>query len=227
VTYTAPLDEMRFVLKHLAGLPEIATFAGFEEAEPELVEAILTEAGRFAAEVLAPLNAIGDRQGVRWDHGKVTTADGFQAAYRQFIEAGWHGMPASPAIGGQGMPAVVSAAVAEMWKSSNLAFSLCQMLTLGAVAALAHHASDAIRERYLPKMVAGQWTGTMNLTEPQAGSDLSTIRTRAEPDGDHYRLFGSKIFISWGEHDVAENIIHLVLARLPGGPPGTRGFRCS
>jgi 3-(methylthio)propanoyl-CoA dehydrogenase len=224
VTYAARLDEMRFVLKHLAGLPEIATFAGFEEAEPELVEAILTEAARFAGEVLAPLNATGDRQGVRWVDGKVSTPDGFPAAYRQFIEAGWHGMPASPEIGGQGMPTVVSGAVAEMWKSSNLAFSLCQMLTMGAVAALAHHASDAIQQRYLPKMVAGEWTGTMNLTEPQAGSDLSTIRTRAEPDGDHYRLFGSKIFISWGEHDLAENIIHLVLARLPDGPPGTRGI---
>jgi alkylation response protein AidB-like acyl-CoA dehydrogenase len=224
VTYTAPLDEMRFVLKHLAGLPEIATFPGFDEAEPELVEAILTEAARFAGEVLAPLNATGDRQGVHWTDGKVSTADGFQTAYRQFIEAGWHGMPASPEIGGQGMPAVVSSAVAEMWKSANLAFSLCQMLTIGAVAALAHHASDAIRQRYLPKMVAGEWTGTMNLTEPQAGSDLSTIRTRAEPDGEHYRLFGSKIFISWGEHDLAENIIHLVLARLPDAPPGTRGI---
>jgi 3-(methylthio)propanoyl-CoA dehydrogenase len=224
VTYAAPLDEMRFVLKYLAGLPEIATFVGFEEAEPELVEAILTEAARFAGEVLAPLNATGDREGVRWADGKVSTPDGFPAAYRQFIEAGWHGMPASPEIGGQGMPAVVSGAVSEMWKSSNLAFSLCQMLTMGAVAALAHHGSDAIQQRYLPKMVAGEWTGTMNLTEPQAGSDLSTIRTRAEPDGDHYRLFGSKIFISWGEHDLAENVIHLVLARLPDGPPGTRGI---
>jgi alkylation response protein AidB-like acyl-CoA dehydrogenase len=224
MTYVAPLDDMRFVLKHLAGLPQIATFPGFEEAEAELVEAILIEAARFAGEVLAPLNETGDRQGVCWADGKVTTPDGFPAAYRQFIEAGWHGMPASPDLGGQGMPAVVSSAVAEMWKSSNLAFSLCQMLTMGAVAALAHHASDAIQQRYLPKMVAGEWTGTMNLTEPQAGSDLSTIRTRAEPEGDRYRLFGSKIFISWGEHDLADNVIHLVLARLPDGPPGTRGI---
>ncbi len=224
MTYAAPLDDMRFVLKHLAGLPEIATFTGYEEADPELIEAILTEAARFAGEVLAPLNVIGDRQGVRWADGNVSTADGFQAAYRQFIDAGWHGMPASAEIGGQGMPAVVSSAVAEMWKSANLAFSLCQMLTMGAVAALAHHASETIQQRYLPKMVAGEWSGTMNLTEPQAGSDLSTIRTRAEPDGDRYRLFGSKIFISWGEHDLTENIIHLVLARLPDAPPGTRGL---
>jgi alkylation response protein AidB-like acyl-CoA dehydrogenase len=224
MSYTAPLDDMRFVLTHLAGLPEIATFAGFEEAEPELVEAVLIEAARFAADVLAPLNGPGDRQGCRWTGGAVATPDGFPAAYRQFVEAGWHGMPASPSIGGQGMPAVVSSAVAEMWKSANLSFSLCQMLTLGAVQALAHHASDDIQQRYLPKLVAGTWTGTMNLTEPQAGSDLSVIRTRAEPDGDRYRLFGTKIFITWGEHDVAENIIHLVLARLPDAPAGTRGI---
>jgi alkylation response protein AidB-like acyl-CoA dehydrogenase len=224
VTYAAPLDDMRFVLSYLAGLPEIATFPGFEEADPELVDAILTEAARFAAEVLAPLNATGDRQGCRWDGGKVATPDGFPEAYRQFIEAGWHAMPASPDIGGQGLPALVSSAVAEMWKSANLAFSLCQMLTMGAVQALAHHASDELKQRFLPKLVAGEWTGTMNLTEPQAGSDLSAIRARAGPDGDHYRLFGSKIFITWGEHDVAENIIHLVLARLPDAPPGTRGI---
>ncbi|HEY0182932.1 MAG TPA: acyl-CoA dehydrogenase [Rhodopila sp.] len=224
MTYTAPLDDMRFVLQHLAGLEEIAAFPAFQEAEPELVEAILTEAARFAAEVLAPLNATGDQQGCRWAGGTVATPDGFPQAYRQFIEAGWHGMPASPELGGQGMPALVSSAVAEMWKSANLAFSLCQMLTMGAVQALAHHASADLQARFLPRMVAGEWTGTMNLTEPQAGSDLSAIRTRAEPDGDHYRLFGSKIFITWGEHDVAGNIIHLVLARLPDAPAGTRGI---
>jgi len=224
MTYAAPLDDMRFVLNRLAGLPEIATLPGFEDADPELVEAILIEAGRFAGEVLAPLNSTGDRQGCRWFDGKVATPDGFPAAYQQFIEGGWHSMPASTDIGGQGMPALVSSAVAEMWKSANLAFSLCQMLTMGAVEALVNHASDTLKQRFLPKMVAGEWTGTMNLTEPQAGSDLSAVRTRAEPDGDHYRLSGSKIFITWGEHDVAENIIHLVLARLPDAPKGTRGI---
>lgn len=224
MTYVAPLDEMRFVIGHLAGLTELATLPGLEDAEPELVEAIMGEAARFAADILAPLNATGDRQGCRWTNGEVATPDGFREAYAQFTEAGWHGMPASPEIGGQGMPALVSGAVAEMWKSANLAFSLCQMLTMGAVQALAHHASAELRDRYLPKMVAGTWTGTMNLTEPQAGSDLSAIRTRAEPDGDRFRLFGSKIFITWGEHDCAENIIHLVLARLPDAPPGTRGI---
>ena len=224
MTYAAPLEEMRFVLDRLAGLPEIAALPGFEDAQPDVVEAILTEAARFSSEVLAPLNATGDRQGCRWEGGRVTTPDGFPLAYRQFVDAGWHAMPVSPAIGGQGMPALLSSAVAEMWKSANLAFSLCQMLTIGAVEALAHHASDELKARFLPKMVAGEWTGTMNLTEPQAGSDLSAVRTRAEPDGEHYRLFGSKIFITWGEHDVAENIIHLVLARLPDAPDGTRGI---
>ncbi|HUB14877.1 MAG TPA: acyl-CoA dehydrogenase [Acetobacteraceae bacterium] len=224
MTYAAPLDDMRFALNHLAGLPELVALPGLQDAEPELVSAILDEAGRFAAEVLAPLNAVGDRQGCHWAAGRVITADGFAQAYRQFIEAGWHGMPASTEIGGQGLPAVVSSAVAEMWKSANLAFSLCQMLTIGAVHALQQHASEDIRQRFLPRMVAGEWTGTMDMTEPQAGSDLSAVRTRAEPDGDHYRLFGSKTFITWGEHDVAANIIHLVLARLPGAPPGTRGI---
>jgi alkylation response protein AidB-like acyl-CoA dehydrogenase len=224
MTYAAPLEEMRFVLDQLAGLPEIAAMPGFEDAQPDVAEAILTEAARFAAEVLAPLNATGDRQGCRWEGGRVATPDGFPLAYRQFVDAGWHAMPVSPAIGGQGMPALLSSAVAEMWKSANLAFSLCQMLTLGAVEALAHHASDDLKARFLPKMVAGEWTGTMNLTESQAGSDLSAVRTRAEPDGDRYRLFGSKIFITWGEHDLAENIIHLVLARLPDAPAGTRGI---
>ena len=224
MSYAAPLEEMRFVLDRLAGLPEIAALPGFEDAQPDVVEAILTEAARFASEVLAPLNATGDRQGCRWEGGRVTTPDGFPLAYRQFVDAGWHAMPVSSAIGGQGMPALLSSAVAEMWKSANLAFSLCQMLTIGAVEALAHHASDELKARFLPKMVAGEWTGTMNLTESQAGSDLSTVRTRAEPDGENYRLFGSKIFITWGEHDVAENIIHLVLARLPDAPVGTRGI---
>jgi 3-(methylthio)propanoyl-CoA dehydrogenase len=224
VTYAAPLDDMRFVLNNVAGLPELLALPGLQDVDSELVDAILVEASRFAADVLAPLNAVGDREGCRWADGKVTTAEGFAEAYRQFIDAGWHGMPASSELGGQGMPAAVSSAVAEMWKSANLAFSLCQMLTIGAVHALEHHASDDIKLRFLPKLVTGEWTGTMNLTEPQAGSDLSAVRTRAEPDGDHYRLFGSKIFITWGEHDVAENIIHLVLARLPDAPPGTRGI---
>jgi alkylation response protein AidB-like acyl-CoA dehydrogenase len=225
MAYAAPLDDMRFVLNHVVGLSDIADLPGCGEAGADLVDAVLGEAGRFAGDILAPLNATGDRQGSRWGAGGgVTTPEGFVAAYRQFVDAGWHAMPARTELGGQGLPVVVSSAVAEMWKSANLAFSLCQMLTIGAVEALAHHASADLQGRFIPKMVEGVWTGTMNLTEPQAGSDLSAIRCRAEPDGAQYRVFGTKIFITWGEHDVAENIVHMVLARLPDAPAGTRGI---
>jgi alkylation response protein AidB-like acyl-CoA dehydrogenase len=216
---------MLFAMNELAGLEEIAGLPGNEDVSPDLVEAILDEAGRFASEVLAPINASGDRQGNRWADGVVTTADGFREAYAAFCETGWNGMPASTEFGGQGLPVTVSTAVLEMWKSANLSFSLCQMLTLGAVEAIAHHGSDELKSTYLEKMVAGTWTGTMNLTEPQAGSDLAAVRTRAEPRGDgSYAISGTKIFITWGEHDMAENIIHLVLARLPDAPPGVKGI---
>ncbi|MFM0053873.1 acyl-CoA dehydrogenase [Caballeronia grimmiae] len=223
-TYVAPTRDMLFAMNELAGLAAIAALPGNEEATPDLVEAILEEAGNFATEVLAPINAQGDRQGCACKDGAVTTADGFQAAYGKFVESGWNAMPASPEFGGQGLPSLISTAVLEMWKASNMAFSLCQMLTLGAVAALENHGSDRDKQRYLPKMVSGEWTGTMNLTESQAGSDLSAVRTKAEPEGDHYRITGTKIFITWGEHDMAENIIHMVLARLPDAPEGTKGI---
>ena len=223
-TYVAPTRDMLFVMNELADLAEVAALPGNEEATPDLVEAILDEAARFATEVLAPINAQGDRQGCACKDGHVTTADGFKAAYSKFVESGWNAMPCSPDFGGQGLPSLVSTAVLEMWKASNMAFSLCQMLTLGAVAAIAHHGSERDRQRYLPKMVSGEWTGTMNLTESQAGSDLSAVRTKAEPEGDHYRISGTKIFITWGEHDMAENIIHMVLARLPDAPEGTQGI---
>jgi 3-(methylthio)propanoyl-CoA dehydrogenase len=223
-TYVAPIRDMLFAMNELAGLAEITALPGNEEVTPDLVEAILDEAAKFATEVLAPINAQGDRQGCICKDGEVTTADGFKAAYGKFIESGWNAMPASPGFGGQGLPSLVSTAVLEMWKASNMAFSLCQMLTLGAVAAIANHGCERDKHLYLPKMVSGEWTGTMNLTESQAGSDLSAVRSRAEPDGDHYRIFGTKIFITWGEHDMAENIIHMVLARLPDAPEGTRGI---
>lgn len=223
-TYVAPIRDMLFAMKELAGLAEIGGLPGNEEATPDVVESILLEAAKFATEVLAPINAQGDRQGCVCKDGVVTTADGFRAAYSQFIESGWNAMPASPDFGGMGLPSLVSTAVLEMWKASNMAFSLCQMLTLGAVAAIVHHGSEQDKQRYLPKMVSGEWTGTMNLTEPQAGSDLSAVRTKAEPDGDHYRIRGTKIFITWGEHDMAQNIIHMVLARLPDAPEGTKGI---
>ena len=224
MTYAAPTREMLFVMKEIGGLDAVLQQPGHEEVDPDLVDAILGEAGKFATDVLAPLNQPGDRQGNRWEAGHVGTADGFRQAYASFCEAGWHGMPADTEFGGQGMPTLLSTAVLEMWKSSNMAFSLCQMLTLGAVEAISHHGTQALKQRYLPPMVAGRWTGTMNLTEPQAGSDLAALRTKAAPEGDHYRISGTKIFITWGEHDMAENIVHLVLARLPDAPPGVKGI---
>ena len=223
-TYSAPQREMQFAMKELGGLDAVLAQPGFEELTPDLVETILDEAAKFAAEVLAPINHSGDVQGCRWHDGAVSTADGFRQAYASFCETGWNGMPASVEYGGQGLPTLLSTAVLEMWKASNMAFSLCQMLTLGAVEAIRHHGSDALRQRYLPAMVEGRWTGTMNLTEPQAGSDLAVLRSRAVREGDHYRISGTKIFITWGEHDLAENIVHLVLARLPDAPPGVKGI---
>jgi 3-(methylthio)propanoyl-CoA dehydrogenase len=224
VSYQAPLREMMFAMREHGGLDAVLAQPGNEEVDFDTAEAILDEASKFAANVLAPINKQGDVQGCRWHDGAVSTADGFKSAYAAFCDSGWNGMPAGTEFGGQGLPTLLSTAVLEMWKSSNMAFSLCQMLTLGAVAALESHASPALRQRFLPSMVHGRWTGTMNLTEPQAGSDLAAIRTKAVPEGDHWRVSGTKIFITWGEHDMAENIVHLVLARLPDAPPGVRGL---
>lgn len=225
MNYVAPVKDMLFAMNELAGLAEISALPGNEEVSVDLVETILDEAGKFASEVLAPINASGDKEGNTWADGVVSTASGFKEAYASFCETGWNGMPAAVEFGGQGLPVTVSTAVLEMWKSANMSFSLCQMLTLGAVEAIAHHASDELKQIYLPNMVAGTWTGTMNLTEPQAGSDLAAVRSKAEPRGDgSYAVSGTKIFITWGEHDMAENIIHLVLARLPDAPPGVKGI---
>ncbi|MFN3984279.1 MAG: acyl-CoA dehydrogenase [Rhodocyclaceae bacterium] len=223
--YHAPLRDMRFVMQELAGLQEIQGLPGCEEVSADLVEAILDEAGKFASGVLAPLNWTGDQEGAKWDHGSVTTAAGWKEAYKQFTDAGWTAIACDPDYGGQGLPKLVSTAVMEMWKSSNMAFSLCPMLTNGAIEALMLRGTDAQKATYLPKMVSGEWTGTMNLTEPQAGSDLAAVRTRAEPQGDGtYRIFGQKIFITYGEHDMTDNIVHLVLARLPDAPEGVKGI---
>jgi alkylation response protein AidB-like acyl-CoA dehydrogenase len=224
--YTAPLAEMQFVLTELAGLEEVARLPGYEDASPDTVAAILEEAGKFARDVLDPLNVVGDREGATLrEDGTVTTATGFKDAYRQFCELGWNALAKDPAFGGQGMPHVVAAAVDEMWCASNLSFELCPMLTNGAIEAIELNGSDALKQAYLEKMVSGQWTGTMNLTEPQAGSDLAAVRTKAvpQPDGT-YKVFGNKIFITYGEHDYTENIVHLVLARTPDAPPGTKGI---
>jgi 3-(methylthio)propanoyl-CoA dehydrogenase len=222
--YQAPIRDMIFAMKEIGGLARIAALPGNEEVSDDLIEAIFEEARKFAGDVLAPLNQPGDRQGCVCKDGVVTTPDGVKEAYAAFCENGWNAMPASLEHGGMGLPALVSTPVLEMWTAANLAFSLCQMLTLGATAAIDHHGSDAQKALYLPNMVAGTWTGTMNLTEPQAGSDLAAVRTRAVPDGDAFRITGTKIFITWGENDVAENIIHLVLARLPDAPPGVKGI---
>jgi len=224
--YRAPLAEMQFVLTELAGLDGIAQLPGYEDATPDTVAAILEEAGKFAADVLDPLNPVGDRQGAKLDDdGKVRTPEGFRDAYRQFCELGWNGLAKDPEHGGQGMPHLVAAAVDEMWNASNMAFQLCPMLTGGAIEAIELNGSEALKQTYLPKMVAGDWTGTMNLTEPQAGSDLAAIRTKAVPQADgSYKLEGSKIFITYGEHDYTDNIVHLVLARTPDAPAGTKGI---
>ena len=224
-TYIAPIRDMQFVLNEVAGLEEICALPGNEECSVDLVESILDEAAKFATGVLDPINKVGDRTGHVCKDGIVTTAPGFKEAYQLFVETGWNAMPFSPEFGGQGLPALVSMAVNEMWKGANMAFGLCPMLTGGAIEAIAHHASDELKQKYLPKMVEGTWTGTMNLTEPNAGSDLAAISSKAKAVGDGtYLVSGTKIFITWGEHDVAENIIHLVLARLPDAPPGLKGI---
>ncbi|MBS0344352.1 MAG: acyl-CoA dehydrogenase family protein, partial [Proteobacteria bacterium] len=222
--YAAPVRDMLFVMHEIGGLESICSQPEDENLSSSLVEAILNEAARYAADVLDPLNRSGDAEGARWRTGEVTTPHGFRQAWNSFTENGWNAMPAPKAWGGQGLPVLVSTAVLEMWKSANVAFSLCQMLTLGAIEAIQHHASEELKRRFLPPMVEGRWTGTMNLTEPQAGSDVAAIRTRAVPEGEFYRITGNKIFISWGEHDLAENIVHLVLARLPDAPPGIKGI---
>src|SRR5438093_13016815 len=223
-TYAAPLKDMKFVLHELAGLAEVAKLPGYEEASPDTVDAILEEAGKFAAGVLDPLNATGDREGSTWTDGAVRTPKGFREAYRQFCEGGWNALPFEAEWGGQGLPRLVSTPVQEMWKSSNMSFSLCPLLTQGAIEALLLRGAPELQRRYLPKMVEGHWTGTMNLTEPQAGSDLSLVRTRAERQGDHFLISGQKIFITYGEHDMSENIVHLVLARTPEAPEGVKGI---
>ncbi|MDD5176553.1 MAG: acyl-CoA dehydrogenase [Sterolibacterium sp.] len=224
-TYTPPLKDMQFVLRELAGIEHVAQLPGYEDAAPDLVEAILEEAGKFASGVLAPLNWSGDQEGARFHDKAVTTPAGFKEAFAQFAEAGWIGLSGDVEYGGQGLPKLVSAAVQEMWTASNMSFSLCPLLTLGATEALLLCGSAQQKTTYLPKLIAGKWTGTMNITEPQAGSDLAAIRTRAEPQGDgRYKIFGQKIFITYGEHDLADNIVHLVLARTSGAPEGVKGL---
>jgi alkylation response protein AidB-like acyl-CoA dehydrogenase len=225
MSYTAPLKEMLFVMKELAGLDEVAALPGFEDANLETAQAVLGESAKLCAEVLAPLNAEGDRNPSRWHNTEVTASPGFKGAFRQFAEGGWQGVQHPLDYEGQGLPKLIGTPCVEMLNASNLSFALCPLLTDGAIEALLTAGSEEQKQCYVPKLISGEWTGTMNLTEPQAGSDLALVRTRAEPQGDGtYRIFGTKIFITWGEHDMAENIVHLVLARLPDAPEGVKGI---
>lgn len=226
-TYTAPTRDMQFVINELVGLTTIAAQPAFVEQEvsADLVEAVLEEAAKLASGVLAPINHSGDVQGAKISPTEgVIPAAGFNDAYQQFIAGGWNGLGCEAEFGGQGLPEILNTATQEMWNSANMSFALCPMLNGGAIEALNRVGSAAQKALYLPKMVSGEWTGTMNLTEAQAGSDLSAVRSRAVPEGDHYRIFGQKIFITWGEHNMTENTIHLVLARTPDAPEGVKGI---
>ena len=222
---TAPVKDMLFVMKELAGLEQVAALPGFEDAGYETAQAVLDEAAKFTGEVLAPLNWEGDKNPSYWRDGDVTTTPGFKEAFKQFADAGWQGVIHPQEYDGQGLPKVIATACIEMLNAANLSFALCPLLTDGAIEALLTAGSEAQRELYVKKLISGEWTGTMNLTEPQAGSDLALVRTRSEPQGDgSYKVFGTKIFITYGEHDMAKNIVHLVLARLPNAPDGVKGI---
>jgi 3-(methylthio)propanoyl-CoA dehydrogenase len=224
--YVAPLEDIRFTLNHVADLERVSKLNGYQHADPATMTTVLEEAGRFFTEVISPLNRVGDVEGSHLDiSGQVRTPEGFKEAYDLYVESGWAAAHMPSEWGGGGLPYMVGVVLEEMFKSANLAFSLCALLTHGAVEALRNHGSDELKSLYLDKLVSGQWSGTMNLTEPEAGSDLGGVRSKAipQPDGT-YRLFGTKIFITWGDQDLTENIIHFVLARTPDSPPGTKGI---
>src|SRR4051794_37282540 len=224
IPYSAPIQDMRFVLNEVVGMDRIVSLPGYDAATPDMVDAILEEANKLASNVLAPINFSGDQEGSVLENGVVRTPKGFRQAYHQYQESGWNSVPFDPEHGGQGLPWTLAMAVQEMWQSANMAFALCPMLTQGAVEALTIHGSDELKEIYLGKLISGEWTGTMNLTEPAAGSDLAAIRTKAEREDGHYRISGQKIYITYGEHDFTDNIIHMVLARMPDAPPGIKGI---
>ena len=226
MSYRAPSRDMQFVINELADLAAVAALPAYrdQEVNGELVAAVLEEAGRLASEVLEPLNVPGDRHKARWTEAGVQAVPGFREAYEQFVAGGWNGLVCPTEYQGQGLPELLNIATQEMWNAANFSFALCPLLTAGAVEALHHHGSPEQKTRLLEKMVSGEWTGTMNLTESQAGSDLSAVRTRAIPEGDHYRIQGQKIYITWGDHDMTDNIIHLVLARTPDAPEGVKGI---
>ena len=222
--YIAPIKDMRFAMEELSELDAICDLPDFEGIDLETINAVMEEGGKFANEVLSPLNWEGDQKGTQMDENGVIQCPGFKEAYDQYVAGGWTTMPCNPEFGGMGMPHVAASAVSEMWAASNLSFSIGPMLSIGAISAIERHANDELKQKFLPSMVSGQWTGTMNLTEPQAGSDLAAVRSKAIPNGDHYLISGTKIYISWGDHRMTENIIHLVLARTPDAPKGVKGI---
>ena len=225
MSYTAPVKDMLFAIEHLAKIDQVAQIPGFEDAGLDTAAAVLEECAKFNEGVVAPLNVEGDKNPSAWKDGQVTTTPGFKEAFRQFAEGGWQGLQHPADFGGQGLPKTIGAACVEMLNSANLSFALCPLLTDGAIEALLTAGSDELKATYLEKLVTGEWTGTMNLTEPQAGSDLALVRTKAEPQPDGtYKIFGTKIFITYGEHDMAGNIVHLVLARVAGAPEGVKGI---
>jgi len=225
MTYRAPINDILLSLNHGAGLKAAVAAGHYGDFDGDITQAVLEEAGKFAADVLAPLNRVGDEHGIKLDGGNVTTAPGWPDAYKRWTDAGWNAVSGSEAFGGQGLPLAINAACTEIWSASNAAFGLCPLLTLSAMEALDAHGSEELKQIYLAKLVSGEWTGTMQLTEPQAGSDVGALRTRAERQADGtYRIRGTKIFITYGDHDMTDNIVHFVLARLPDAPAGTKGI---
>ena len=223
--YTAPVEDMEFVLREVVEIEKLCNETGLDTSTVDIINTVLDAAGKLAKEEIEPINKTGDSEGLKIDSsGKITTATGFKEAYQHFVEGGWGSLQFSPNYGGQGVPFVVAASVQEMWHSANMSWGLCPLLTQGAVEAITLNANEELKQRYLPKLISGEWSGTMNLTEGDAGTDVGSLKTRATPNGDHYLICGQKIYITWGEHDMSENIIHLVLARLPNSPQGVKGI---
>jgi alkylation response protein AidB-like acyl-CoA dehydrogenase len=223
--YTAPVEDMGFVLREVVELEKLCSEAGLDASTIDIVDTVLEAAGKLAREEIEPINKPGDLEGLKINSaGEVTTANGFKDAYHHYVEGGWGSLQFDTKYGGQGVPFVVAASVQEMWHSANMSWGLCPLLTQGAVEAITHNASDELKQRFLPKLISGEWSGTMNLTEGDAGTDVGALKTRASPEKDHYLIRGQKVYITWGEHDMAENIVHLVLARLPDAPAGVKGI---
>jgi len=224
IPFTPPLADIRFVLNRLIGIDKLSALPAYEAVGEDVIDAVLTEAGKIAAEQFAPLNDMGDKKGLRFENNKITMPPGFKDAYQAFVDGGWNGLPVEAEYGGQGLPWLLAMSMQEMLQAANIGLALCPLLNQGAIELLSVHGDAFIKDKFLPKLVSGEWAGTMNLTEPQAGSDVGAVKTKAVRDGTSYRITGQKIFISYGDHDLTSNIVHLVLARLPDAPEGTRGL---